>query len=322
MNRFHGLSAYLKRRFGGRVHKIPLDAGFTCPNRDGSLSTRGCAFCDAKGAGTGLLAGGADLAAQWEKWRTQLGDKYGAQLFLAYLQSYSNTYGPIEHLRATLERITPLPQLAGICIGTRPDCLDDAKLDLLADQPIQEIWLDLGLQSARNDTLARINRGHTAETFAAATRAAAERGLKVCAHLIMGLPGEDEEDFLASVDYVNALPIHGIKLHNLFICPGTPLEDMWRTSPFPLPSRGEYIEAVVFALEHLRPEIVVHRIVSDPESGQLVAPEWAAMKRPTMNGVTTALARLDTWQGRALAPDRPMPEWFEHDVPYPQGLFA
>lgn len=322
MNRFHSLSAYLKRRFGTRVHKIPLDAGFTCPNRDGSLSREGCAFCNEKGSGTGLLAHGTSLSEQWDGWRQQLGEKYATHLFLAYLQSFSNTYGPIQKLKETLEAITPLPQLAGICIGTRPDCLDEEKVRLLADQPVKDMWIDLGLQSSNDETLKRINRGHTAADFARATELCAKHGLFVCAHIIMGLPGEDEDDFLDSACFVNDLPIRGIKLHNLFIGKGTRLERDYKAKPFPLPSLNTYIQSAIFALEHLRPEIVVHRVGSDPVAGQLVAPDWAAFKRPIMNGINGELKRLNSWQGKSLAPDRPMPRWFSADVPYPEEFPA
>ncbi|UIJ37261.1 TIGR01212 family radical SAM protein [Desulfobaculum bizertense] len=315
MKRYHSLSTYLHRRFGGRVQKIPLDAGFSCPNRDGTLSRHGCIFCNEQGAGTGLFAQGYSLKQQWERWTTQLGPKYGTNMFLAYLQSYSNTYGPLARLKNTFDQLAGLPGLCGVCIGTRPDCLDQEKIQYLSSLPTQEVWLDLGLQSCHNTTLARINRGHTAEDFARATELASEHGLKVCAHLIMGLPGEGTDEFLESITFVNNLPIAGIKLHNMIVFKDTMLEKMWAKEEMRLPELAEYIEAVVFALEQLRPEIVVHRLGADCNLDELVAPMWALKKRPIMNGVNAMLKDLDSWQGKRLAPNSPMPEWFQTPRP-------
>ncbi|NJB68177.1 hypothetical protein GGQ74_001850 [Desulfobaculum xiamenense] len=320
MNRYHGLSAHLHRRFGTRIRKIPLDAGFTCPNRDGTLSRRGCAFCNGQGSGTGLHADGMDIEGQWNRWRAQLGAKHHTDRFIAYLQSFSNTYGPIERLERVLSRITSLPGAVGLCIGTRPDCLDDDKLDLLAALPLPEVWLDLGLQSSNDDTLRRINRGHDSAAFARATHAAADRGLAVCAHIIMGLPGEGPHDFLRSARFVNALPVRGVKLHNLYVCTGTPMERMFKEENYCPPSLNTYIQSVIGALELLRPEIVIHRLAADPAPGELVAPDWAADKREIHNAINRALAAADTWQSRALAPHAPIPTIFDPTIPHPEDV--
>lgn len=300
------LSAYLRSHFGERIRKIPLDAGFSCPNRDGTLSRSGCAFCNAQGSGSGLLAQGFGLAAQWDFWREQLAQKYRVRLFLAYLQSFSNTHAPLEKLRAVLEELDGLPGRVGLCIGTRPDCLDADKLDLLAALP-GETWLDLGLQSCHDATLRRINRGHDAACFAEATKNAAARGIKVCAHLIAGLPGEGPEDFLAGIAFLNALPIAGIKLHNLYVCSSTALARDFLSGCFAPLRREEYAVMVCEALARLRPDVVIHRLMGDPAPGELLAPDWAGDKQSVLDAIDGELARLEIRQGmRYAAPTEEM----------------
>jgi radical SAM protein (TIGR01212 family) len=190
------LSAYLGKRFGKKVRKVPLDAGSTCPNRDGMLSRSGCVFCPPDGSGTGLLAQGLDLAGQWALWTERFRTKYKAELFWAYLQSFTNTHGPASRLRYLLNELEDLPGMVGFSLGTRPDCLDKEKVRLIAERSTPEKWLDLGLQSANNATLQRINRGHDFSSFARAVELAHAHGLKVCAHVMHGLPGETTQDFL------------------------------------------------------------------------------------------------------------------------------
>jgi len=322
MRRYYSLSAYFQGRFGRRAQKIPLDAGFTCPNRDGSLSGTGCVFCNPYGSGTGLNGSGLSLAEQWDLWRDRLSRKYKSASFLAYLQSFSNTYGPLERLRGVLEELLALPGLVGICLGTRPDCLDREKVALLAGLPVKELWLEIGLQSASNQTLKRINRGHDRETFARAAEMAAEQNLNVCAHVIAGLPGETPNDFLATVEFINGLPVQGIKFHNLYVCRGATLAAWWKRGEYAPFSRREYVAWLVSALPGLRPDIVVHRLASDPKPGELLAPDWAADKRTTLNDLDAALKASNTWQGKSLFPDREMPAWFSRNTKAPEAFGA
>ncbi|MEF2144642.1 MAG: TIGR01212 family radical SAM protein [Desulfovibrionaceae bacterium] len=295
------MATHLRRRFGQRVQKIPLDAGFSCPNRDGTISRNGCLFCNSDGSGSGLLRQGLDLHAQWLFWREEQSRKCKANIFLAYLQSFSNTHGSPDRLRRVLERIEHLPDRVGLCIGTRPDCLDAEKLDLLAALP-GETWLELGLQSSNNATLKRINRGHSAEDFAAATRKASTRGLQVCAHVIAGLPGEDADDFLATIDYVNALPVAGIKLHNLYVAKGAPLEKIWRAGGYTPLEQDAYVELVCRALGRLRPDIVTHRLTGDPAPGELLAPDWAVEKHTMITSIQFRLKQTGLRQGDHYPP--------------------
>ncbi|MGE4441157.1 MAG: TIGR01212 family radical SAM protein [Desulfomicrobium sp.] len=305
-NRFYPLSLYLKRRFGRRVRKIPLDAGSSCPNRDGTLSRSGCAFCNQQGSGTGLAQTCTSLREQYLALRQRSRDK-GQAFFLGYIQSFSNTHGPAQKLRRMLRDLEGLPDLAGIAIGTRPDCLDEEKLEILQDAPFDELWLDLGLQSARDATLRCLNRGHDAACYADWATRAAERGIKVCAHVITGLPGENLADFEQTILFVNSLPVSGIKIHNLYICRDTALARAWNAGTLPLLSLEESLAWHVRGIALLRPEIVVHRLCSDPAPGELLAPSWARDKTAILNALRQRLQKEDIWQGKALG--KKMPEW-------------
>jgi radical SAM protein (TIGR01212 family) len=313
--RLNRLAGHLRRRFGRALRKVPLDAGFSCPNRDGTLSRSGCAFCNPRGSGTGLFAQGLTLAQQWERLRG-LSSKKDPGLALAYLQAFSNTHGPLERLARVLDEIAALPGAAGLCIGARPDCLDHPKLELLAafrerlrgpDLPEPELWLELGLQSSHDATLARVNRGHDAACFADAARAAAHLGIPVCAHLILGLPGEGLPHFLQTVDFVNALPLAGVKLHNLYVAEGAALAALWRSGQLPLLSREEFLEWLCAALPRLRPDLVIHRLVADPAPGELLAPDWARDKHTTLDMLARMIEEQDIRQGRQFACPGPGP---------------
>jgi hypothetical protein len=332
----HALSAYWRALFGRPARKIPLDAAFGCPNRDGTISRGGCAFCDAVGSGTGM--GRLPLTAQWEHWRARRLAKYGGVALIGYLQAYSNTHGPIDRLAAVLDEMAALPDLAGLCLGTRPDCLDPAKLDLLAafqerlplpsheaasraktDSPSSletgaatagqrsvpgpEFWLELGLQSSNPATLARMNRGHSPECFAWAVHQAAARGVKVVAHMMAGLPGDTPQDWLATVDFIADLPVAGIKFHNFFVVGASPLARDYAARPFPLPGLEAYARFVALALSRLRPGIVIHRLAADPPNGMLVAPDWAGRKRQVLDAVAGAMREMGVSQGSCAARD-------------------
>lgn len=310
---YYSLAAYFRQRFNRRVQKIPLDAGFDCPNRDGTISRKGCLFCNAKGSGSGLRDQGHDLAAQWQLWRSRYRRRLKDASYIAYLQSFSNTHGPISKLREVLEEIIVLPDLAGIAVGTRPDCLDEDKLALLASTKgdgHDEIWLELGLQSANDAVLEAIGRGHDFACFQAACHQAAAQGLRVCAHLIAGLPGENKQSFLDSVAAVNALPVHGVKFHNLYVCEHSRLAARWRKGNHAPLERHEYLDWLGEALALLRSDIVVQRLTGDPGPGELLAPAWAADKKTLLHDLHAHLAAQDLWQGKHNDARKRPPEWF------------
>lgn len=298
--RWNRLSDYFTWRFGERVQKIPLDAGFSCPNRDGALSRTGCVFCNAQGSGTGFGQSGLDLPGQWAAWRAHFKAK-GVRFFMAYLQSFSNTYGPIEQLRATLAALAALPDMVGLAVGTRPDCVDAAKLALIAAQPQPERWIEFGVQSPHNATLERIQRGHDRACAERAIRAAHAAGLKVCVHLMAGLPGESGSDFLAGVRWAGAQPIDGIKFHCTYVCHGTHLAAMYQRGDYTPLTQEAYVTLMAEALPLLRPDVVVHRTTGDPFSGEMLAPDWVIRSRDTNNKLVAELARRDTWQGKSVA---------------------
>lgn len=307
--RYRTLTTSCLRRLGRRARKIPLDAGFTCPNRDGTLSRGGCVFCNQSGSGTGLLHKGFDLRAQWDRLTAGFSGRPGAPLLWGYLQSFTGTHGPAKKLAAVLSAMAALPGIDGLCLGTRPDCLDAEKLDLLAAFPRPERRLEIGLQSARDATLVRIGRGHDAACFARAAKAAASRGLLVCAHVMAGLPGESPDDFLATVDFVASLPVHSIKLHNTLVVRHSRLETLWRSGGYqPIP-REEYVALAAAAIARFRADMVVERINADPARGELLAPAWAADKSGVIRDIRQALADSDSWQGKDRDAPEAMPQW-------------
>ncbi len=309
--RYYSLSTYFRQRFGCRVQKVPLDAGFSCPNRDGTLSRAGCTFCSPHGSGSGLLAQGMELAAQWDHWIRVFEKRRRKFRFMAYLQSFSNTHGPLEKVEDVLRTIAGLPGCEGVSLGTRPDCLDGGRLELLEKYSSGETWLELGLQSANDATLARVNRGHDAAMFARACERADALGLKVCAHVIFGLPGEGHEDAMRTVAFVNGLPVRGVKFHNLFICKGCALARDWRAGLFEPMEHAEFVRTLLDGVERLRPDIVVHRLSGDALEGKLLAPQWAANKGGLLGSIRKEMVRRETWQGRLCGAGEQMPEWFD-----------
>lgn len=295
---YYSVSAHWKDLFSRPARKVPLDAGFTCPNRDGTVSSGGCSFCNANGSGTGLHRA-MSLTQQWDHWRERRRAVWGEVALVGYLQAFSNTHGPASKLRAVLEELATIPDLEGLCLGTRPDCLDQEKIRLLADFPARELWLELGLQSSNPATLARVNRGHGPECFARAAEMAAGMGLKVLAHVMAGLPGETPKDWDETVRFVNALPVAGIKFHNLFVAGNTPLADEYRAGLVQPPTLEDYAAWVGRSLTALRPDMVVHRLAADPAQGELVAPAWAGDKRAVHNAIMAEIRRRGIRQGMA-----------------------
>lgn len=291
------LASYWRGRFSERIQKIPLDAGASCPNRDGMLSHQGCVFCNPIGSGSGLGIAGLSLEAQWEHWRSHYLNSGKSKRFIAYLQSFSNTYGTLERFASILKELQDLPDIMGLSVGTRPDCVDDAKLELLARQPFEELWLELGAQSSNNTTLQRINRGHTREDTEQAVRLAAAHGLQVCLHLMAGLPGETKQDFLQSILWANSLPIRGIKLHNLYISQHSPLAKWHAAGQYQPLSQVAYVDMATEALLMLRPDIIVHRATAAPAPGELLLPEWANRNWETESLIVRRLKAEKKYQG-------------------------
>ncbi|HEY5975848.1 MAG TPA: TIGR01212 family radical SAM protein [Geobacteraceae bacterium] len=295
--RYTTLSDELRRTFGCRVQRITVDAGFTCPNRDGTLASGGCIFCSERGSGADNIARGLPVAAQLAQGKAAMIRRYHAHRFIAYFQPYSNTYAPVERLRALYDEALAVPEVVGLIVGTRPDCLPPDVLDLLAEYGRRTwFWLELGLQSPHDRTLVRLNRGHDFAVFAEAARAVTARGIRLCAHVILGLPGESRAEMLATAGILNRLGVSGVKIHLLHVMRGTPLAAMYERGEVPLLERDEYVALVCDFLERLEPRILIHRLTGDG-GRDLLAPAWAAAKMQVLNGIDRELERRGTRQG-------------------------
>ncbi|WP_159738049.1 TIGR01212 family radical SAM protein [Vibrio atypicus] len=279
----------LQRRYGEKVHKLTLHGGFSCPNRDGTIGRGGCTFCN--------VASFADEEAQVKSIHDQLIDRAGeinrAKRYLAYFQAYTSTYAEVQVLKNMYEEALKAADIVGLCVGTRPDCVPDAVLDLLADYVKQgyEIWLELGLQTANNQTLKRINRGHDFECYAEITQRARALGIKVCTHLIVGLPKETREDNILTMQKVIDVGTDGIKLHGLHIVEGSTMAKAWKAGKLEAPELEEYVETASHLIRMTPPEVVYHRVSSAARRPTLLSPLWCENRWLAMTEIGRALNR-------------------------------
>ena len=298
-NRYYDLNSYLRELFGCRVQKIPLDAGLACPNRDGLVSTGGCIYCNSRGSGTGAMREGLSITAQVIRGKEFLKKRYKAKKFIAYFQSFSNTYGPHERLKGLYEEALAVDDIVGLSIGTRPDCIDESMLTILEGYTRDYlIWIEYGLQSIHDRTLTFINRGHDVKCFKGAVELTRNRGIKICTHVILGLPFEDRDDMLATAGAVAAMGIDGIKIHLLYVIKGTRMERLYLEGRYRCLEQEEYIDLVCDFLELLPPDMVIQRLTGDPHPAELVAPEWSLRKNETISVIKKILATRDSWQGK------------------------
>ena len=296
---YHSLDYEMKRQFGCKVYRLALDGGCSCPNRDGKIGYGGCIFCSAGGSGDFAadrrLSVTQQILAQEEKIR----EKRPVDSFIAYFQAYTGTYAPAEHLRSIFTEAVSRPEVKVLSVATRPDCLPPDVLDLLARLAEQKpVWVELGLQTIHEDTARFIRRGYPLEVFEKAVSDLRSIGIDVIVHLILGLPGEDAGRVLQSVRYLNGGDIQGVKLQLLHILSGTDLAEYWRAHPFPVMTQEEYTLLLIDCLEHLRGDIVIHRLTGDGPSDLLLAPDWSRNKRSVLNGIHSAMKTRGAWQGR------------------------
>ncbi len=301
--RYHAFVDWLRARYGGRLQKIVIDAGFTCPNRDGSLSTGGCTYCDNAAFHPAYSTPQKSIAQQIDEGIEFHRGRYrGTSRYLAYFQPYSNTYAPLERLKVLYKEALAHPAVEGIVIGTRPDCVDDAKLDYLAELARKHIvLLEFGIESCYDKTLARINRGHTFAQAEAAVRAAAERGLTVGAHFILGLPGESREEMLAAADKINALPLTSVKFHQLQLIKGTRMAAEYTAHPeaFVTFALDEYLDFFIDLLERLRPDLCIERFAGEVPPRFVERSPWGLMRNAELlRLLESRLEERDTRQGR------------------------
>ncbi len=298
--RYNDLSSHLRERFGCRVQKITVDAGLTCPNRDGTAGTGGCIYCNDRGSGTGASEH-RTVAQQLRDAKDFLARRYKAKKFLAYFQSFSNTHAPPERLRALYDEALSVEDVVGMAVGTRPDCVDDGVLDLLAGYARESfLWVEYGLQSIHDRTLALINRGHDAETFRDAVLRTRKRDIDVVAHVILGLPGESPEDMLETARALARMDIQGVKLHVLYVVRGTRLHDMYERGEYACLSRDAYVDIVCRFVALLPEDVVIHRLTGDPHPEELAAPAWTLDKNANLEAVRRAMEERGIVQGMDL----------------------
>jgi radical SAM protein (TIGR01212 family) len=298
---YHSLDYEMKKQFGCKVYRLALDGGCSCPNRDGKIGYGGCIFCSAGGSGDFAADRKLSVTQQILMQEMQIRSKRPVDSFIAYFQAYTGTYAPAEHLRSIFTEAVERPEVKVLSIATRPDCLPPVVLELLARlRERKPVWVELGLQTIHEDTARFIRRGYALEVFEKAVSDLRSIGIDVIVHLILGLPGEDHDRMLQSVRWLNDRDIQGVKLQLLHILRGTDLAAYYLAHPFPVMTQEAYTGLVIDCLEHLRSDIVIHRLTGDGPSELLIAPDWSRNKRSVLNGIHSAMKMQGAWQGRLV----------------------
>jgi uncharacterized protein len=296
--RYYDLKSYWRNHFGFRVYKLPIDAGFTCPNRDGKVGAGGCIYCDGRGSTLRQVGELPSVGEQIRRGKEFYRQRAKAEKFIAYFQTFTNTYAPVERLKALYDEALAEEDVIGLSIGTRPDCIPDETIALIRSYAERyHVWLEFGLQSIHDRTLRTINRGHSAEAFRDAVRRTAGGPIRMCAHIILGLPAESREEMMETARALAELPIQGIKIHNLLALKGTVLGSRYERGELTLMTRDQYVATVCDILEILPPEMVVQRLTADGYREIFLGPDWAANKLTVLNAVNRELEARDSWQG-------------------------
>ncbi|MEW6067213.1 MAG: TIGR01212 family radical SAM protein [Nitrospirota bacterium] len=299
--RYNSFGAYLKNRFGASVYKVNVDAGFTCPNRDGTISTSGCIYCNNDSFRTALCTPTLSIGEQIRTGITLIGKRYKAKKFLVYFQPYTNTYAPVDKLESLYREALSEPSVVGLVIGTRPDTVDEEKISLL--ESLAEkifILIEYGMQSIFDRTLEFINRGHDYNTFLKAIDMTKDRGISIGAHVIMGFPTETREEMLSIADEISHIPVEFLKIHHLQVIRDTPLETLYRENQFHTFEYEEYLEFIVEFIERVSPRIVLERLFSIAPDNMLIAPQWEKNKQEILRDIQKKLEEKDTYQGKKV----------------------
>ena len=300
---YYDLKSYWRNLFGCNVHKLAIDAGFTCPNRDGSITTGGCIYCDGRGS---KLRQKGELPSVTEQ--IMVGKKYykpHASKYIAYFQTFTNTYAPVERLRTLYDEALAQEDVVGLSIGTRPDCLGPDVIELLGGYAKKNhVWVELGLQSVHDKTLQRINRGHNFEQFSDAVNRLTRYGLNICVHIIIGLPEENDKDVLTTAQTLAAMPVNGIKIHSLLALEGTPLGEMYKKGNIYMITKEKYVSLTADVLEVLPPEMVIQRLTADGYRDIFLAPAWAMNKLDVLNSINKELERRNSYQSKNYIDDK------------------
>ncbi|MBR5994969.1 MAG: TIGR01212 family radical SAM protein [Eubacteriaceae bacterium] len=289
-----------RRIFGCKVYKLAIEGGFTCPNRDGTCGSGGCTFCSSQGSGE-FAAKGSDISEQIEKAKKLVARKSKSAKFIAYFQSFSNTYAPKEILKVKFEQACEREDIAALCIATRPDCLPEETLELLSDiNRVKPVYIELGLQTIHEETARAINRGYSLYVYDRAVDELGKRGIYTVTHMIIGLPGESEEMIYETARYIGASGVRGIKLHLLYILSDAAMKEDYYKGDIKVLSMDEYIRLLAGCIERLPESMVIHRLTGDPPKAKLIAPQWSADKKRVLNSINRYLIDNDVTQGRYL----------------------
>ena len=300
--RYYSLDSYIKETFGEKLYKISLDGGMTCPNRDGTLDTRGCIFCSAGGSGDFASDRRLVIKEQLAEGKQLVSKKYAGSSYIAYFQAYTNTYASVSYLEKIFTEAIDDEEVKVLSIATRPDCLSPEILDLLFRlNQRKPVWVELGLQTIHETSANFIRRGYTLDVFEKAVYDLKKIGISVIVHTILYLPHETEDMMIETISYLNRIPIDGIKLQLLHILKGTDLADIYAKSPFHLPTMDEYFILLGKLLSRLRSDIVVHRLTGDGPKNLLLAPQWTGNKRLVLNAMQKYLKDADIWQGKEFS---------------------
>ena len=296
--RYHTLNYFLREKFGEKVFKISLDAGFSCPNRDGKVSKGGCIFCSERGSGDFAGDRRFSIERQFDEIKTMMNKKWKNGKYIAYFQAYTNTYGPIELLREKYEEAVNQEGVVALAIATRPDCLSEEVLDLIEEYSKKVYtWVELGLQTSNDETAKIINRGYDLSVFETAVKNLRKRDIDVVTHVIFGLPNENKEQMLNTIDYVAHSDIQGIKIHLLHVMENTPLEKFYNDGTLKLMDMDEYIDIICEAVTRLPENIVVHRLTGDGPRNLLIGPMWSLKKWEVLNAIDDTMRDRDSYQG-------------------------
>ncbi len=296
--RYNQYSGHLKQKFGVKVYKVTLDAGFSCPNRDGTISSGGCIFCDGSGSFSQAHSNTLSIEEQLNVGTKTLAERFKAKKFMSYFQAYTNTYKPVKELEKIYDSALKHPDIVGLSIGTRPDCVDDEKLNLIATYKDDfYTWIEYGLQSIHDKTLKEINRGHDFNCFLKAYEKTKEKGINVCVHTILNLMNESREQMLETAQKLAELEIDGIKIHMLCALEGTKLAELYNSGKIKFMTEEEYATLICDILEILPPETTIHRLAGNGLKSELIAPRWIGRKLNTLNLIDKELERRNSWQG-------------------------
>ncbi len=297
--RYHTLNEYYRKTFGGKVFKVSLDGGFTCPNRDGNITVGGCIFCSARGSGDFAGDRREDLKNQFRQVSERMHKKWPKAKYIGYFQAFSNTYAPAKELREMYETILEEEDVVGLAIATRPDCLPEDVLDVLSDMNKKtKLWVELGLQTIHEHTQQLINRGHDYQVYLDGVEKLRKKNIDVITHIIINLPGESKEEMMDTAKAVAHLPVQGIKIHMLHLLKKTPMMELYEAGKLTFMNKEEYINMVVDMLEILPPDMVIHRLTGDGPPDLLVEPRWTLKKWEVLNGIDHELGRRNSWQGK------------------------